>query len=286
MSEAEVCKSVVLGQAQRRAIAVLIPTIAERLKLDEVNSRTISFTVSELKIIGKEVAKALVHAPTGMVRNSMYHVKDLVSKAIKDVDGIGSIPKAERIYQFKIALVDSKPSIWRRIQVRRCFLSKLHEYIQTAFGWENCHLHQFEVHGLTYGDPEQLLEGFLDDPEIVDSASTHMDDILPSSGKRFRFKYLYDFGDHWEHEILFEGCLRAENGQRYPLCMEGARACPPEDVGGMPGYEDYLEAIADKHHEQHEEMMDWRGPFDPELFHPEKTTRRMRRGWPKWDNID
>ncbi len=109
MSESEVCKSVVLGQAQRRAIAGLIPTLAERLKLDEVNSRTISFTVSELKRIDKEVAKALVHAPTGMVRNSMYHVKDLVSKAIKDVDGIGSIPKAERIYQFKIALMDSKP---------------------------------------------------------------------------------------------------------------------------------------------------------------------------------
>ncbi len=256
MSESEVCKSVVLGQAQRRAIAVLIPTLAERLKLDEVNGRAISFTVSELKSIGKEIAKALVDAPTGMVRNSMYHVKDIVSKAIKDVDRIGSIPKTERIYQFKITLIDSSPPIWRRIQVRRCFLAKLHEYIQTAFGWQNCHLHQFEADGLTYGDPEQLLEGFLDDPEIVDSASTHIDDIIPSSGKRSRFKYLYDFGDHWEHEVLFEGCLQAEKGQRYPLCIEGARACPPEDVGGVPGYEDYLEALADRHHEQHEAMMD------------------------------
>lgn len=286
MSEEEVCKSVVLGQAQRKVIADLLPTLVSRLKLDEASGRTIRFTMAELKLIGKEVAKALVQAPTGMVRNSLSHVKDFVATAIKDFEGIGLISKADRIYQFKVKLVDSKPPIWRRIQVRRCFLCKLHEYIQIAFGWKNCHLHQFDVDGVIYGNPNQLLDGFEDDPEIEDSASTTLDDIIPKSGKQFRFKYLYDFGDHWDHEVLFEGCLQAEKGQRYPLCLEGDRACPPEDVGGMPGYEDYLEALTDRHHEQHEQMMEWRGAFDSEIFHPEKTTRRMRRGFPKRDSIE
>lgn len=286
MSIAEPNRPTILTQAQRTVIADLIPSFAARLKLDHVNSRTINFTGDELEEIWRVVTKALADAPTGMVRNSLSHVQLIVAQVMKVSDGIGSIPSAERIYQFKVTLLESEPQIWRRIQVKRCSLDKFHEHIQTAFGWQNCHLHQFEIEGVIYGDPDLLLEGFEDDPEIEHSASTSIDDVIPRSGKQCRFEYLYDFGDGWKHEVLFEGCLRSEKGQRYPLCLEGARACPPEDVGGMPGYEDYLEVLADRHHEQHEEMIDWRGPFDPELFHPEKTTRRMRRGWPKWNNVD
>jgi hypothetical protein len=102
--------------------------------------------------------------------------------------------------------------------------------------------------------------------------------IVPENGKPFRFEYEYDFGDDWEHEVLFEGCLRAEKGSRYPICLEGARACPPEDVGGIGGYQEYVEAMADPKHEQHEEFMQWRGPFDPEAFDAEAVTKKMRRG--------
>lgn len=98
-----------------------------------------------------------------------------------------------------------------------------------------------------------------------------MSDILPRTGKRFRFEYQYDFGDGWRHEVLFEGCLRAERSQRYPLCLEGARACPPEDVGGTWGYADFVEAIQNEDHEQHEDMLRWAGGmFDPEAFDPTK----------------
>jgi hypothetical protein len=85
-----------------------------------------------------------------------------------------------------------------------------------------------------------------------------------------------------ENDILFEGCLRAEKGARYPECLEGERACPPEDVGGIYSYAEYLEAIGNPEHEEHEEYLEWRGPFNPEQFDSETVTKRMRRGRGNW----
>lgn len=93
-----------------------------------------------------------------------------------------------------------------------------------------------------------------------------------------RFGRTYDFGDNWEHEVLFEGCLRASPGARYPICLEGERACPPEDVGGTGRYAEYLEGLGDPNHEEHAEHLEWRGPFDLEAFDAEATTKRTRRG--------
>lgn len=170
------------------------------------------------------------------------------------------------VYQFKITLKGIKPPIWRRIQTKDCTLDKLHEHIQTAMGWTNSHLHQFDIGGVRHGDPELLQGDWGDDEPLVNSRRTKISKIVPADGKRFRFSYEYDFGDGWEHEILFEGCLQAEKGTRYPLCLEGSRACPQEDVGGIYGYMEYLEALADPNHERHEEFMEWSGPFDSEVF--------------------
>jgi hypothetical protein len=110
-----------------------------------------------------------------------------------------------------------------------------------------------------------------------------LSDILPTSGRRFRFEYQYDFGDGWRHEVLFEGCLRAERGKRCPVCLEGVRACPPEDVGGVWGYADFLEAIQNPDHEDREGLLAWAGgQFDPEAFDPVKATKRMWRGLLDW----
>ena len=196
------------------------------------------------------------------------------------------IPASERLYQFKITLKEIRPSIWRRIQVKDCTLDKLHEHIQTAMGWTNSHLHQFKIGGVLYGDPELLCEGFEDGPEVVNSLETKISDIVPQDGKRFKFEYEYDFGDGWEHEILFERCLRAEKRVRYPLCVEGERACPPEDVGGSGGYAEFLAALADPKHEEHESYLEWGGPFDPEKFDAQAATKRMRRGLPNWREMD
>jgi hypothetical protein len=190
------------------------------------------------------------------------------------------------VFQFKITLKEIKPPIWRRIQVKDCTLDKLHEHIQTAMGWMNSHLHQFEIGGIRYGDPELLCEGWEDETSPVNSRKTKISQIVPENGKRFRFSYEYDFGDGWEHEILFEGCFQAEKGTRYPLCLEGQRACPPEDVGGPYGYSNYLEAMADPNHEQHEEFKEWGGAFDPEKFNAQATTNEMRRGLPNWREME
>jgi hypothetical protein len=273
--------NVLFTEAQRKAIAELLPKLGDRLKLDEKNARTISFTTKELESIQQEAKQAIRHAENGMKRNSLRHIVDAVTKSLEDSKGIGAIPATERLYQFRITLLESQPPIWRRIQVKNCTLDKLHEHIQTAMGWTNSHLHQFEIDDERYGDPELLDDGF-EDFHCIDSTVTKISEIVPKDGKRFRFLYEYDFGDGWEHEVLFEGCLRAEKGRRYPLCVEGERACPPEDVGGVWGYSEYLEALADPEHEEHDEYLEWGGPFDAENFDAEKATKAMRRGLPDW----
>jgi hypothetical protein len=183
----------------------------------------------------------------------------------------------ETVYQFKISLRDSKPRIWRRIQVQDCTLDQLHEDIQTAMGWTNSHLHQFEIGGKCFGDPE-----LLEDDGVADSTTTMLHELFPEDGQKTRFTYEYDFGDGWIHEIMFERSLRPEKSKTYPLCLKGEMACPPEDVGGIWGYYSFLEAIADPKHEDHELYMEWCEGFDPEEFNPEETTRMMREGMPNW----
>jgi hypothetical protein len=149
-------------------------------------------------------------------------------------------------------------------------------------GWTNSYLHHFKIGEQLYGDPMLLEESFAE-MNYEDSTSTKLSQILPKTGQRFRFEYEYDFGDSWEHEVLFEGCVRAERSQGCPLCLEGARACPPEDVGGTWGYRGFLEALADLDHEEHEEYLRWvGGRFDPEVFDPLKATKQMKRGLPDW----
>ena len=197
---------IALTAAQRKVVAELMPELADWLLLDTQNQRTLPFTLDELQSIQQKAHEAIHHAETGMIRNSLRHIIEATTKAIDDSQGIGSIPSSGRLYQFKITLLESQPPIWRRIQVKNCTLDKLHERIQTAMGWTNSHLHQFEIDGERFGDPELLDDGF-EDFECVDSTVTKISDIIPKDGKRFRFLYEYDFGDDWEHEVLFEGCL-------------------------------------------------------------------------------
>jgi hypothetical protein len=271
-----------LTQAQRKVVAEVVPELTDRLKLDERNQRTIMFTLAELKALKEKAGNAMRQASTGMVRNSLRHVTDLTAQALDRSRGLGATPAAERLYQFRITLLDTQPAIWRRVQVKDCTLDKLHEHVQTALGWTNSHLHHFRVGEQLYGDPLLMQENFAE-MEYEDSTATRLSDILPRSGRRFRFEYEYDFGDSWRHKVLFEGCPRAERGKRYPVCLEGARACPPEDVGGAWGYQDFLGAIADPENEERDGLLEWAGgSFDPDAFDPAAATRAMRRGLPDW----
>jgi hypothetical protein len=264
-----------LTQAQRKVIAEMAPEFSDRLKLDEKPQRTIPFTVAELRAINWLAKEEATHAESGLRRNTLWHVTNFTGQALDRSQGIDAIPAAERIFQFKITLKDSQPPVWRRIQVKDCTLDKLHDHIQTAMGWTNSHLHHFKLGKQFYGDPDLMQENF-DEFGYEDSTITKLSDILPKTGKRFRFAYEYDFGDSWWHDVLFEGCLRAERGKQYPVCVEGERACPPEDVGGVWGYQEFLEAITDPDHERHEELREWiGGRFDPEAFDPAAATWEM-----------
>ncbi len=182
----------------------------------------------------------------------------------------------EVVYQFKITLIDTHPVVWRRIQITDCTLGVFHEHIQWAMGWTNTHLHRFEIGGREYGDPklmEEQMAGF----GMIDSTTTMLSNVLPRNNKRLRIQYEYDFGDSWLHEVLFEGRKEVQADRKYPICLEGERACPPEDVGGVWGYADFLDAIRNKRSERGKEFLAWvGGKFDPSEFDPEQATTDMR----------
>jgi len=186
--------------------------------------------------------------------------------------------KTDLLFQFKITLLDIEPAIWRRIQVPDCTLTDLHEYIQAAFGWENYHLHQFELDGLRYSQPAPDGDEF--DMSFEDETDILLSKLLPKASRKAQWIYEYDFGDCWRHEVLFEGFPLIDPKAKAPVCLEGELACPPEDCGGPPGYAEYLDAIADPEHERHDEMQEWRGPFDPSVFDAKKATKEMRKGKP------
>jgi hypothetical protein len=165
------------------------------------------------------------------------------------------------VYQIKVTLKGSKPPIWRRLQVTsETTLVQLHHILQQVMGWEGSHLYQFVISGITYGEPAML--GELD---AKDARTATLEALVPR--EKSTFLYEYDFGDSWDHELLVEKRLPREAGKRYPVCLTGKRACPPEDCGGIWGYASLLEAIRDPEHPEHEEMLEWvGGAFDPEAF--------------------
>jgi hypothetical protein len=283
-----------LVPAQREVLS-LVPGVTKAVK-KKLATEKATYSIGEVASMTLALAEDL---PDGDARKQvavMYLAKHLMDQLQSGITAAATPkltkqPKSKAkvasntLYQFKITLLGSNPPIWRRIQVQDCTLDKLHEHIQTAMGWTNSHLHQFEIKGQRYGDPELLDDGF-DDFECVDSTKTMVNEILPKTGKRFAFKYEYDFGDSWEHEIMFEGSPPVDPQSKYPVCLEGERACPPEDCGGVWGYSDLLEAIRNPKHEEHESMLEWiGGKFDPKKFDPGKTTKEMKKGLPDWRSM-
>ena len=170
--------------------------------------------------------------------------------------------KTQSIYQFKITLRDIRPPIWRRVQVRSdATLGHLHWVIQFAMGWTNSHLHSFSIQGVDYSMAMPDLG--LDDLDMLNEQPVKLSKVV--TGEKFKFFYLYDFGDSWEHEVIVEKVLTAEKDTHYPVCIKAKRACPPEDCGGTWGYQELLEAIKDPEHPEHALRLEWLGTsFDPE----------------------
>jgi len=173
--------------------------------------------------------------------------------------------------QLKITLLGSKPSIWRRIQVPdNIKLHRLHDVFQVVMGWTNSHMHQFHGEDGVYGlpDPDS-------DPDDFDERKYTLADI--AFCEKCKFVYEYDFGDGWEHEVVVEAHLPPME-RRYAVCMDGKNSCPPDDCGGIPGYYEFLKAISNPKHEDHEQMLDWiGGSFDPKHFDIEAVNARLKR---------
>jgi hypothetical protein len=183
-------------------------------------------------------------------------------------------PPAQRnIFQLKISLDGVQPPIWRRLQVPGDIsLFKLHFIFQIAMGWTNSHLHEFHIAGQYYGT---LFEDDWEEREIRPEKDNQLEQVIP--GKGFQFRYVYDFGDNWTHTILVEDILEPAERQHYPTCLTGARACPPEDVGGTWGYTEFLEVLADPNHLEQESYLTWAGgKYDPEAFNLDQIDRDLR----------
>jgi len=189
---------------------------------------------------------------------------------------VGELAEEDAIYQLKVSLKGAKPPIWRRILIPADMeLADLHHAIQASMGWENCHLHQFKKGRTRFQpNPNPDFMGF-GGGQDVDSAGIRIGDLLRS--EKEKIGYEYDFGDGWEHIILLEKILDPEEGQTYPVCIKGKRACPPEDCGGLWGYYDLLEILGNPKDEGHEGMLEWvGGKIDPEAFELAEANARLK----------
>ena len=181
--------------------------------------------------------------------------------------------KNRALYQLKVTLRDIDPPIWRRIQVwEDITLAQLHRVLQIVMSWEDYHLHDFVIGRRTYSVPDP--EDAFNERKVIDERHIRLRNVIPHVG--MQFEYLYDFGDSWYHDLLLEAILLPEPIVPYPYCVAGQRSTPPEDVGGTIGYEDYVEAMRNPDHEEHEHMSQWRGPFDPESFSVSDVNRQLQ----------
>jgi hypothetical protein len=175
------------------------------------------------------------------------------------------------VFQLRVALNQVEPAIWRRLIVPADItLGKLHLVLNEVMGWTCSHLHSFVLRDRSFGDPRLDADrelGFEDERKVK------LESLV---GEKQSLRYDYDFGDSWTHEVLVEKRLEADERVCYPLCIGGARACPPEDCGGVPGYARLVAALADSDNAEHNELLTWvGGHFDPEGFDVNRTNQAL-----------
>jgi hypothetical protein len=248
-------------------------------KIQEAHSgiQTLGFTRCELDELATEVDLTLAEARTphkqrlAAVFDKLDAILETLELGDSDQPDRRLLERTDTIYQLKVTLNGSNPPVWRRVKVPDLTLGELHDVLQVVMGWQDSHMHQFVVGGRYYGrsDPGDHMEADDEDGVLLSHILT---------GKRPRIVYEYDFGDNWQHDVILETTVEPKPGIKYPLCLEGERACPPEDCGGVWGYADFLEAIGDPKHPEHREMKAWiGGKFDPDRFSVDQVNRELRR---------
>jgi hypothetical protein len=185
---------------------------------------------------------------------------------------------AVSIAHLRLKLDDVEPAVVRRLEAPLTIrLDRLHLVLQAAMGWTNSHLYEIRARDVGWGMPEP---DFGDGP--LDASKTRLADVLEDVGVK-SLKYLYDFGDGWEHTIRIERVTDPVPGIAYPRLIEAVGRCPPEDVGGPWGYSEFLEAITDPDHEEHAERVEWAGghfdPTDPDADALAQAVDKLARKW-------
>jgi hypothetical protein len=165
------------------------------------------------------------------------------------------------VYQIKVSLRGAKPPIWRRLLVPGDItLNRLHHAFLVAFGWHGGHMYVFDTPYGLFGQADRELGHRSDGPVTLEQ-------IAPTP--KDKFLYTYDFGDDWEHEVLVEKATPADPAVGYPLCTGGRRAAPPDDCGGIWGYQELMDILADSAHPEHEDRLEWLGLTDARQFTPD-----------------
>ena len=174
------------------------------------------------------------------------------------------------VFQFKVELLEISPAIWRRILVPSDYnFWDLHVAIQDSMGWSDYHLHHFEIRGKSKRKERHI--GIPDFDRLDDLQEVYPGWEIPVfvyfNDLGVEAKYIYDYGDWWEHSVKLEGYIYREKGIKYPICIDGARACPPEDCGGVSGYLNVIEVLSDPENDDYQDMKMWAGEdWDPENF--------------------
>lgn len=179
---------------------------------------------------------------------------------------------SESVARIRIALNDIEPEIWRRVAVPLDFnLKGLHDVIQAVMAWQDCHLFEFTVGAKVYGLPDS--EWDYRRKSYKAKLAKLATFVAQGVGD---FCYVYDMGDNWEHSITIEAIEPVDATQKYPRFIDGARRAPPEDVGGVPGYYEFIDAISKPRHREHKRMLEWYGrPYDPDDIDALSIRRRL-----------
>lgn len=177
--------------------------------------------------------------------------------------------KEIKVYRIQSTLKYITPKIWREFEVlSNVDFYDLHMILQGVMGWYNCHLHEFKI-----GDKRLAQMDEFCNPDLVeDETSFVLSDLLK---EKIKFTYVYDFGDDWNHILSVKKVYPLDPQKKYPICIGGLRACPPEDCGGIIGYDDYFEIIKKPKSANNKEILDWFGNWDPEEFDLDEANKKI-----------
>ena len=245
-------------------------------KTTTAKSTTTKTTTSKVASAKTTTAKATSAKTT---KKSTTTAKKATTKTISK-----TVKADIKIYQLKITLKGVRPPIWRRVLVKsNTTFDQLHFIIQRSMDWGGFHLYGWEVKGREYTGQNTIFAelGFFEEEEATDTDHEFDEKEIGAiigDNEKTKFIYIYDFGDNWEHEILVEEILPVDPKiKKYPVCITGKRAAPPDDCGGSWGYQTLLEILKDPEHPEYEEYMDWlEEDFDPEYCNLEEINIRLK----------